>query len=262
DIRDVAHYVYEVNAPTLTAPPKEKSQAAVPLTGKNLWTILFPDIDKQLSPFSAKGLWAVIDGQRRQVLDADSYAAPESLSSLSLSPDGHSVVTILKAEHPSEKEWARYKAPPGYEKLGLPLDTSAYHLIDLTSGEKKILVNAPWGLNQDWHSYLVKASWSSDGRSLLLPSTFLPLDVNDPKEVVDRESHPYIAVLHLESGKLSKLLVLRAGLDKGRYAVQDARFEDDATVVINLDRSQLLSDQPPSAIFHQEADGNWQQTAG
>jgi dipeptidyl aminopeptidase/acylaminoacyl peptidase len=196
------------------------------------------------------------------VLGAKSYEAPRGGASLSLSPDGRSVVAILKAEHPPETTWARYKAPPGYDKLRMPLDTSAYHLIDLTTGGKKLLVNAPSGLNQDWHSYLLTASWSADRQSLLLPDTFFPLDVTDPKEVADREGRPYIAVLRLTTGELSKVLGVKAGLDKDRYAVKDARFEDDRTVVVNFDRSYFLPDQHAAAIFHQEANGRWQQAAG
>jgi dipeptidyl aminopeptidase/acylaminoacyl peptidase len=262
DVRSDTRYVYEVTAPELLTAPKDDQPPAVALTGKSLWTTVFPNVEHHLTHFDAAGLWAVIDGNRRQVLDAKSYDAPRSLSSLSLSPDGRSVVAIVKAEHAPEALWARYKAPPGYDKFKLPLDTSAYHLIDLTTGSKKILVHAPYGMNQDWHSYLVTASWSVDGQSLLLPSTFFPLDVTDPKEVADRESHPYIAVLRLKTGQLSKVLALRAGLDKERYAVQDARFEDDKTVIVNFDRSYFLPDQPPTAIFHQEANGSWQQAAG
>jgi dipeptidyl aminopeptidase/acylaminoacyl peptidase len=262
DIRSNGRYIYEVSAPMLLTPRKEEEQPAVALTGKGLWSILSPNDEQRLSPFDGAGLWAVIDGERQHILDAKSYDAPTGRSSLSLSPDGRSVVAILKAEHPPETTWARYKAPPGYDKLKMPLDTSAYHLIDLTSGSKKLLVDAPSGLNQDWHSYLVKASWSADGQSLLLPSTFFPLGVSDPKEIAERESHPYIAVLRLKTGDLSKVLALRAGLDKERYAVQDARFEDDRTVVVNFDRSYYLPDQPPAAIFHQETNGNWQQAAG
>lgn len=263
DIRSDTRYVYEVNAPVLLAAPKEDPQPAVALTGKSLWDTVFPNVEHHLSPFSSAGLWAVIDGKRRQVLDAESYDAPRrGLSSLSLSPDGRSVVAIVKAEHAHDVLWARYKAPPGYDKFKLPLDTSAYHLIDLTTGSKKILVNAPYGMNQDWHSYLLTASWSADGQSLLLPDTFFPLDVTDPKEIADRESHPYIAVLRLKTGQLSKVLAVRAGLDKERYAVQEARFEDDRTVVVNFDRSYFLPDQAPAAIFHQDANGSWQQAAG
>jgi hypothetical protein len=57
------------------------------------------------------------------------------------------------------------------------------------------------------------------------------------------------------------VLALRAGLDKERYAVKDARFEDDRTVVMNFDRSHYLPDKPPTAIFHQEANGSWQEGA-
>jgi len=262
DIRSGARYVYEVKAPELLIAPKEDEQPAVALTGKSFLTTVFSNhVEHYLTPFGAGGLWAVIDGNRRQVLDAKSYETPPFVSSLSLSPDGRSVVAILKAEHPPETTWARYKASPGYDKLNLPLDTSAYHLIDLTSGSKRLLVNAPDGMNQGWFSNLATAVWSADGHSLLLPGTFFPLDITDSKEISARESHPYIAVLRLKTGELSKVLALRAGLDKEAYALKDARFEDERTVIVNFDRSHRLPDQPPTAIFHQDADGNWQQAA-
>jgi dipeptidyl aminopeptidase/acylaminoacyl peptidase len=263
DVRSDTRYVYEISAPELLSAPKEDQQPAVAITGENLWTTVFPNVKHHLTPFDATGLWAVVDGSRRQVLDGKSYDAPRSgYSSLSLSPDGRSVVAILKTEHPPETTWARYKAPPGYDKLKMRLDTSAYHLIDLIHGSKKLLVNAPTGLNQDWHSYLLTASWSDDGQSLLLPDTFFPLEGSDPEEIADRESHPYIAVLRLKTGQLSKVLAVKAGLDKERYAVKNARFEDDRTVVVNFDRSYFLPDQLPAAILHQDIDGSWQQTAG
>ncbi len=261
DIRSDRSYVYEVKAPVEIA-PSEETQSSVALTGKDLWTILFPKVEHRLTPFEAAGLWAVVDGQRRQVLDVKAYDAPSYGTSLSLSPDGRSVVAITKTENAPKSMWARYKAPPGYEKLKLPLDTSAYHLIDLTNGSKKLLVNAPCGLNQDWHSYLLKAAWLEDGQSLLLPDTFFPLDVTDQKEITDRENHPYIAVLRLKTGELSPVLAVKAGLDKERYAVKDARFEDDRTVIVNYDRSYFLPDGPAAAIFHEESDGNWKQGAG
>jgi dipeptidyl aminopeptidase/acylaminoacyl peptidase len=262
DVHSDTQYVYEVSPPVLLVPPKDDTQPAVVLTGKSLSTILFPDSERPLTPFDATGLWAVIDGVRRHVLDAKSYEVPRLGHSLSLSPDGRSVVAILKVEHAPEAVWARYNAPPGYEKFSLPLDTSAYHLIDLASGSKTLLVNAPYGLSRDWHSYLLTAAWSADGQSLLLPSTFFPLDVANPQEVAERESHPYIAVLRLNTGQFSHVLALKAGLDKERYAVQDARFGDDATVIVNFDRSYFLRDRPPAAIFHQGANGDWQQAAG
>lgn len=262
DVHDQTHYVYEVNAPIPLVAPKEDPRAAVVLTGKTLWSVLFPAMERRLTDFDDAGLWAVMGGERRHVLDARSYNAPADESSLSLSPDGRSVVATLKVEHAPEKLWARYKAPPGYQKFHLPLDASSYYLIDLANGKKRLLVNAPYGMNQDWHSYLVKASWSADGQSLLLPNIFFPLDVTDPREIAERESHPYIAVLRLKGGQLSRVLALKAGLDKERYAVQDVRFEDDTTVVVDFDRSNYLPDQPPAAIFHQDPQGRWRQIDG
>jgi len=261
DIRSYARYVYEANAPKLLTAPQQDERPARALTGNTIWATLFPDANPHVTPFDAGGLWAVIDGKRQHVLNAELYEAPPGGASLSLSPDGRSVVAILKTENPPDS-WARYKAPPGYDKFDDPVDTSAYHLIDLTSGTKALLVNAPSGLNKDWNSYFLTANWSADGESLLLPDTFFPLEVTDPKEIAERGSHPYIAVLRLKSGQLSKVLAVRAGLDKERYAVNDARFEDDRTLVVNFDRSYYLPDHPPAAIFHQKADGGWRQLPG
>jgi dipeptidyl aminopeptidase/acylaminoacyl peptidase len=261
DIRSDIRYVYEVNAPELLNAPEEDHKPAAVLTGKGLWdTIAFPDWPSHLSPFPAAGLWAVIDGERRQVLDVKSYQPSTVRPSLSLSPDGRSVVAILKTEHPPTT-WSRYKAPPGYDRFKMPLDTSAYQLIDLMSGSKKLMVNAPSGQNQDWNSNLLQASWSPDGQSLLLPDVFFPLEGADPEEIADRESHPYIAVLRLKTGQLRPVLAVRAGLDKERYAVNDVRFEDDHTVVLNFDRSYFQPEQPLTAIFHEELD-RWRQIAG
>src|SRR5947207_11802739 len=108
DIRTDSRFVYEVNAPGLITAPKEDEKPAAVLTGKDLWSVMFPDFERRLTPFDAAGLWAVIDGKRRQVLDAKSYQAPASgLVSLSMSPDGHSVVAILQADHPPAETWRR-----------------------------------------------------------------------------------------------------------------------------------------------------------
>lgn len=265
DIRSNRSYVYTVKAPQLLIPGPPGQHPAVASTGENFWAVAFPDAIPDdhalMTPFAADGLWAVVDGVRRQVLRAESYETSENGMPLALSPDGHWLVTVLKTEHPPES-WSKYKAPPGYEKMRLPLDPSSYYLIDLRTGARKILVNAPWGLNQDWHSYLQTARWSADGQSLILTDVFFPLDVKDPLEISDRESHPYIAVLRLKSGKLSKVLAVRAGLDKLRYAIKDVHFEGKHTVVVDFDRSHYLPKQPPAAVFREQTPGHWEQVAG
>jgi dipeptidyl aminopeptidase/acylaminoacyl peptidase len=261
DILSATRYVYEVNPPQLLSVPPQAPSLEVALTGQSLWTVLFPNAERRLSPFSESGLWAVMGGNRRHVLDTKSYEASRGGTGLALSPDGTAVVAILRTDHPPEF-WARYKAPPGYDKFTMPLDTSAYHLIDLTNGARKLLVNAPSGLTKDWNSQFATARWAADGQSLLLPNTFLPLDATDPKEISARENQPYLAVLRLRTGKLSRVLTIKAGLDKERYAIDEARFEGNQTVVVDFDRSFFLSDQPPSAVFRNKDDGYWQPVAG
>jgi dipeptidyl aminopeptidase/acylaminoacyl peptidase len=262
DVRN-SNYVYEVSAPAvLKAPEAEDDSPAVALTGKDIWSVIFPSKSGQLTPFDRAGLWAVVGGKKFRVIDAETNEPLNPGSDMTLSPDGHSIVAILPVkDYP--KSWTRYKPPPGYEEQtkDVPVDSGAYQLIDLQKGTKRILVNAPTGRNGDWHSYMLAARWSADSQSILLPDSFFPLDVSDPAEVAKRESQPFVAVLRLGTGELSAVLPVKAGLDKQRYAVSDMRFEDDRTVVIDYDRLYFLPNDVPSAVFHQEADGSWKQVS-
>jgi dipeptidyl aminopeptidase/acylaminoacyl peptidase len=141
------------------------------------------------------------------------------------------------------------------------LDPVAYHLLDLLSGTRKLLVNAPLARSLGWHAG-PGARWSADGQSLLLSDTFLPLDVSDSNEIAERERRPYIAILRLRSGKLSPMLAVNGGLDPQRFGVDDARFADPHTVVMNFDRSYLPPEHPSVAIFRQRANGRWRQIPG
>ena len=252
------NYVYQISPPELLKPFVENdNQTGRSLVGRNLDDILF-HLGDHLTPFDKSGLWAVIDGHRLLVRDAQTGKPFSGLSDFALSPDGHSLAAILNTNPPNES-WRRYKAPPGYEKLHLPLDTGAYYLIDLHTGIKRMLVDAPTGRNQDWHSNLLAPRWSADGQSLILPNTFLPLGISDPKEIAERENHPWIAVLRMGTGQLGGVLAVRAGMDKERYAVNDVRFEGNRTVVVDFDRSYFLPDRPVSAVFREADDGSWKQ---
>ena len=80
-------------------------------------------------------------------------------------------------------------------KGALASSFAAYYLIDLQDGTKKRLVDAPAGKTLDWSSGISAARWSADGQSVLLPNTFLPLDVTDPNEITAREMRPCVAAL-------------------------------------------------------------------
>jgi dipeptidyl aminopeptidase/acylaminoacyl peptidase len=49
---------------------------------------------------------------------------------------------------------------------------------------------------------------------------------------------------------------------QGRYTINDLRFVDNQTVVVDYDRSWIDPDGPPSAVFHEGVDGAWRQVPG
>ena len=266
DIRSRSRYIYVVSAPRLlkTPPPSDK---AVVLTGKNAFEALFPH-PGDLKPFKEGGLWVAIDGNRSRVLDAKTYGSGNGLA---LSPDGNSAAALMTTQH-SPSEWSRYKVAPGAEAWPPIPEFRAYYLIDLQKHAKRLLFNAPSGSSLRWNSAAdgdPKPTWSADGRSLLLPNTFLPLDSSDSNEAVNREHQPYIAVLRLDTSKLSPILPLKRWIRekdghrvKGHYFIDNLRFVDDRTVVINYDRAFTLPGDPQSGVFHQENEGTWQGMSG
>jgi hypothetical protein len=275
DIRATNSYVYEATAPRLLeVPTDQQNQSAWTLTGKSIWNILFPleSMVYKLSPFNQAGLWSVNHGHKQRLVEAKSHK-PISLARniatnnflppyLSLSPDGTSLVAITKAEHLSG--WQKYRVPASlknlyshYTSLEAPM---AYHLIDLNTGAEKVLVSAPCGLDAFWNNQQFAARWSGDGRSLLLPNTFLPLDVSDPRGIAERETQPFIAVLRLDTGKLSPLLPLKNNSKQENYGLSDLYFADGQTVVMNFDRTFWEFPVPPTEIYREEPDGTWKMT--
>ena len=249
DYRD-GNYVYEVGKSSLLNSQVDKRAVAAPMSGNGLYDILFPEDP----PSKNEGLWAKVGGRCFQVKDPVTREPLKGNSELSLSPDGRQVVVLAKAAKvPSY--WSKYKLPPGYEKFQNLQEASknpvAYHLIDLSSGKRTLLVDAPSGDTLGWNSHFLKAQWKKD--KLLLPNIFLPLDVKDPDTLSEREAPPCIAVLQLADMRLDCLLPLKAGLDKARYAVKDARFLDTQRVVIDFDRSFFQPGGSPAAVYERNA---------
>ena len=195
-------------------------------------------------------------GKRIQVRDAESHHPFTGGIGLSISPDGRFVV-MISTEDNAPEAWAKYKSPPGYERR--PCSSfAAYYLIDLQDGTKKRLVDAPAGKTLHWSSGISAARWSADGQSVLLPNTFLPLDVTDPNEITAREMRPCVAALRLTSGQLSCVLPLKGGFGKEHYALAELRFENDHSVVLNFDRSRSSSGDPTTAVLRLDSDGSWE----
>ena len=230
DIRDRQHYVYTVADPTGQEKKKaEREAASVVGTGRSLFELILPDdpITARIAP-STTSLWAVIGSKRFEVKKNGAPLA--NFGSSALSPDGNFLVATLPVlDVPSAWE-ALYPLPPSTPSTNRILaghyDAKSSHVhqyvrLDLQTGAVQSLTGAPIADDAGWTA-LGDPSWSSDGREILLPNTFLKSKENAP-------SRPCVAVMDVSSSASTCVEVLKAhktdtSVEEGYHLVIGARF--------------------------------------
>ena len=276
DVRDRSHYVYCVQSPALRAKAIVESRAtAVAADGHNIYNLLFGLNDLHLTALAGYDLgelWAVIRNRRFEVIDSSGNAVPirsDGQQALALSPDGESVVTAVAVPN-VPREWeATYRPPwssdayrikPGHQDA-LALDESApvneYVQIHLSDGRITRLTDAPIGSDAGWWAFL-KAAWSSDGRAVVLPDTFVHPDQQSKKP---EENGPCTAVVELQSLEVSCVAPLRGESTNGTgesefRLVRSVDFipGNSAHVVIRY----LLPDGSNQPLYYtREPNGSW-----
>jgi len=172
DVRASDHYVYSALPPR--SPESGERTASEVGTGHSLWELIFPRnprVRKEISP-PANYLWAVIGGRRVQIKHQGRPVVPEG--ALALSPDGNALVTkITVPEVPqSWNKWFHVDSGHG--------PVHEYVLIDLRTGLVRALTNTPISDDAralvpegEWALTPAAPTWSSNGRALLLPGTFI-----------------------------------------------------------------------------------------
>jgi dipeptidyl aminopeptidase/acylaminoacyl peptidase len=264
DVKSESTYVYTVNAPKLLKLPDSGDKPIVQ-TGKNsVVEALFPSDElllPALSPFPQAGLWAVKDGKSRQIL-----SGKEKLSGrISLAPDEQYVLCTSTVENPPP-EWARYQPDTvDLELFGpqrkVPTPTLTYFLVDLKTGTKKQLFDAPKAIELGWYpSVDFDSAWSPDGKSIVLSNAFLPLNENDTKEMTERQKHPYVAVYRRDTQDISPIVPVVSGARPDRNYLEDAFFQDNQNVVLKFDQRMMnppLYVGPSVATFRQAPNGTW-----
>jgi dipeptidyl aminopeptidase/acylaminoacyl peptidase len=235
DIRDRQHYVYTVadRAPLQKLRDELRAPAIVG-TGRSLWALLFPN-EPTFFP-RGNSLWAAIEGKHFEVRrDGETLVLDKPLA---LSPDGGSLVTALPVS----------EVPPSWETLYPPPYASdsyrirpgqrvahQYVRIDLKAGLVQALTSAPISGDAGW-SVSGSPSWSSDGKAILLPGTFLQSKNGVP-------SRPCVAVVDLPSNLPTCVEALKAetetGYEQGYHFVIDSRFieGDNRRVLVVFDNS-------------------------
>lgn len=182
-----------------------------------------------------------------------------------LSPDGRHAIGVRRVRR-VPKAWEQYFQPlPAYRLRAtqaadeVSMFVEQYVLIDTTSGEVRPIVDAPLGVAVATHSPEM-ALWLSDGRSVILTNTLLPLDVEDAAELARRRADPFVAELDLESRTLTPITALPPSqyVASGSKAVSFSSYRWNAREqVLSVQRRRSGTGEPlPDLRFVKRA-GRW-----
>ncbi|HEV2398787.1 MAG TPA: hypothetical protein VGS27_17715 [Candidatus Sulfotelmatobacter sp.] len=263
DVRDRQHYVYTALDPAEEKESlNERSGAAIVGTGRTLWNLLFPQEQTTGSHFRHPHLWAVNAGKPFEVKHLGLPIVP--MSDLALSPDGTSVITQLplldvppswEALYPPALKSAAFRIRGGRQDLLHGSDlVQQYVAIELKTGKVRSLTEAPVGAAAGWFSY-GRPNWSSDGRAIVLPDTFLKSYDNVP-------SRPCVAVVDADSHKSSCVERLKGhtetDVEKDFHVIWSVRFGREKHRVLVTFNSHDDFWVKETSDYRQSVDGNWQ----
>jgi dipeptidyl aminopeptidase/acylaminoacyl peptidase len=169
-----------------------------------------------------------------------SRVRPEPVDEIFLSPDGrHAVIKVLPRDVPDS--WKVYNEPIPSRIAGDELDE--YLLVDTQSGFVRPLIDAPaW----NWKPSI---AWLSDGQSVIVAGTYLPLSTPDEREREARKSNTYVAEVNINTGKLS---VIALGSFDLMYS------EPSSQSVILRPRSDVASTSH-SAVAYRKTGNIWRE---
>ncbi len=241
---------------------------AINITGARIQDVLFPDdinahADKLFRLYSlrAKAELPIPHIVPRYTLIEIPYLT--AFYPFRLSLDGNQLV---KLEPPTSvpEAWSAYTPTKGFEHLRLTkghdprllrsdnvLRPLQYTVIDLRTGRRTPLLDAPNARSLGYNSDQNRAAWSSDGRRVLVTNTFLPIPNASDGEPGTK--HPCsVASVDLPSREVHCLSLETGDLDNDAPHVQDATFaknSDEALVLLRdgpgkqiLRRYRLLAD--------------------
>lgn len=269
--------IYRGADPVVPKPMGEEINSdARDITGSSLISVLFPDWGRgMIVPSGSLRLGILRDTThaRQAVRWVTVPTVASAIATLALSPTGRSVIEALPARAVPEA-WSAYRAStdafkrsrpvkvaPG-DSLGLyPYYPAQYFRRELESQQGVPLVNAPLAWSFGYPPAHTKASWSRDGRRVLVTGTFLPLDGVSPEERARRLYPCDAAVVELSSGEATCLAYSTYRRDSdgsaaSRKILSDATFAaaGDAVVLKFVD---ALS--PGRVEYWQRAQGGWRQ---
>jgi hypothetical protein len=222
----------------LIDPGQALNRDAVDLTGARLQEILFPDDLASREPALFHIYVLKVDRKSQPIRLVPHYSLLDipvlsALYPFNASPTAQTLVDLEPAQS-IPRIWNTYSPAPGADQLRLA-DTNdprrlradnilrplEYTLIDLKTGTKKQLLQAPNARNLGYTADRNRIAWSPDGKQVVVTNTFLPAASSDSDA---SEGHPCgAAVVDIASLKPACLY-----FEDGKSRSDSTRLQDIA----------------------------------
>jgi dipeptidyl aminopeptidase/acylaminoacyl peptidase len=143
------------------------------------------------------------------------------------------------------QKWTSWKTTPGQYSM-----LKQYLLFDTRTGESRVLLDAPVGLAAGERS---EAAWAPDSQSVVISSTYLPLDGITEEERAARIDRPFAVEVRVPSDKLTKvssdeLKLINWEADSNQLVFEDGRGNQDF--------------MEASKVFFQKRGDSWERVPG
>lgn len=277
DIRDRNHFVYTVASPLISEQIERQAHSSeVVVTGESLWNLLFPELRE--NHHSLSELWAFTNGNRWRVVNRSGKPVilhPDPLgafSEVAMAPNGQSVVTTRPVAV-VPPEWEHLYPPP------FPADSfrlragrqdlnafdgmnyiSEYVTIDLHSGSVRSLTHTPAGLFAGWNLSEASPAWSDDGRSIILPNTFIQRQFDSPSSALSR---PCVAVIDVGNESVNCVLYVsgytnNGGIEANSRYIYNVSFTPNSRARITIEYSSLNGGNSSAQVTYiRSGEGTW-----
>jgi len=188
-------------------------------------------------------LFVVQDGKSAAAIAFRDPETPIPQAGVTLSPDGEFAVIMTNTHlYATPDSWKRYRMLFGASQNVF----LTYLLINMQTKSVKPLLPAPISAADG-------TAWSSDGSSIVIGATYLPLNVEDSKERESREINNWAVEVEVESGNFTKIA-------KGSYSVLkgDASTHSVLLKPLNLTTFNNTEDYKDQWIAYRRIEGRWE----
>lgn len=238
---DLRTLVYEASAPPTDLLSKESRNRGVVVDDQPMSDLLIGNTTDVAALYPPR-LFVLRDGRVRQV---EVPHGTGILSDISMSPDSaHAIIRSYIAIRDRPVSWKYTDTFFGWTKL------LTYSAVDLKTLSVHLLIDAP---AQPVFGDL-KIVWTRNGNSAIVTNTYLPLDVDDEKELTRRQSHTFSAEVEIENGAIHEID------ESAKCVLVDWDRVQNKLVVGPQDAYEIHSNQVGECkkAAYEKRDGQWQ----